>query len=94
MNDILGDFLRKVASDCVNAKRVTAADEAESNDAMAWRLSAKAEAAALDDMIDAVRRLAPFLARYCDQGWPGLSERDRDEANNARVDLLNAAGIQ
>ena len=45
-------------------------------------------------MREAARRLAPYLNRYCDQGWPGLSERDRDEANNARWDLLAAAGVE
>jgi len=48
----------------------------------------------LESMRDAARRLAPYLNRYCDQGWPGLSERDRDEANNARWDLLAAAGVE
>ena len=86
------DFLRRVHSDCVNASETPAMEL--SNDALAWRLTAKAEAAVLDSVLDAARRLAPYLNRYCDLGWPGLSERDRDEANNARVDLLNAARAQ
>jgi len=94
-------FLRRVHSDCVNASDAPGGELGQEGVARlvsaAFNLNGEIDQLRAEEreynLLDAVRRLAPYLNRYCDLGWPGLSERDRDEANNARVDLLNAAGL-
>lgn len=39
------------------------------------------------EVFAAAQALLPFMRRYCDEGWPGLGERDRTEATNALADL-------
>lgn len=46
--------------------------------------------ASREDLADSARYLLPVLKRYCDNGWPGLSERDRQDATNALWDMETA----